>query len=47
MHYFPTSPEPAGPSLVPSAFWLEVSTLLPGSATARGENARKDGQVVF
>lgn len=42
-----TSPEPAGLSLVPSALWLEVSTLLPGSATVRREDAGKDGQIVF
>lgn len=42
-----TSPEPAGLSLVPSALWPEASTLLPGSATVRRENAGKDGQIVF
>lgn len=42
-----TSPEPAGLSLVPSALWPEVSTLLPGSATMRRENAGNDSQIVF
>lgn len=43
----PTSPEPAGLSLVPSALQPEVSTLLPGSAAVRRRTHGKTVKLSF